>query len=115
MRRLGHIIAALAFSGAAVYLIDKYYLAIPYLVIVLGVLEAVFSSSLPDIIEPGGSSDHRGGAHSWRVLIAVLMVCGVGLWLMPSDILRYHAVLFLPLGYASHLLADAISPSGLPW
>ena len=115
MRRLGHVLAALALSAVAIYAIDKYYLALPDFAIVAGALEAVFASALPDIIEPGGRSDHRGGAHSWRVLIAVLLICAVGLFLMPQSVWRYHAIFFLPFGYATHLLADALSPASLPW
>jgi membrane-bound metal-dependent hydrolase YbcI (DUF457 family) len=80
----------------------------------LGVLESVLASALPDIAEPGRGSDHRRGFHSWRVLAACVLTCAVGLYMMPQDTVRWHALFFIPWGYATHLLADALTPAGLP-
>jgi len=115
MRRLGHILAALILTYVAARVVNQYYLELTDLVFAAGIVEAVLSSALPDMIEPGKSSDHRGGAHSWRALIAVLLICGVGLLLMPLSLLQYHAAFFLPFGYATHLLTDALTPASLPW
>lgn len=115
MHRTGHILAALVLASAAAYAIERYYLALPGLLLAVGIAEAVFSSAIPDVVEPGGSVDHRRGAHSWRALLAVLIISGVGLWLLPASPWRYHPLFFLPFGYATHLLADALSPAGLPW
>ena len=115
MNRRGHVIFTLLFTAVAIYAIDGYILALPYAIMGLGIAEAVFVSALPDIFEPGGRSDHRGGFHSWRALAACLLICAIGLYMMPGNLLHYHALFFAPWGFAMHLLADALSPSGLPF
>jgi membrane-bound metal-dependent hydrolase YbcI (DUF457 family) len=103
------------FTAIAIYIIDRTYLDLSMAAMALGVAEAIIVSALPDKAEPGRSSDHRGGFHSWRVLVACLAICGLGLYLMPVDLMRYHAIFFLPWGYATHLMADALTPAGLPF
>lgn len=114
MRRRGHVLVAVVLTLGAWWAIDQWYLALDYRLLFLGLGEAVLASALPDFIEPGRSSDHRGGFHSWRALVASLILAAMGLYLMPRDPLLYHPAFFLPWGYAAHLLADALSPSGLP-
>jgi membrane-bound metal-dependent hydrolase YbcI (DUF457 family) len=115
MNRRGHVVFTFLFSAAAVYVLDGYYLALPYTIMALGIAEAVFVSALPDAFEPGGRSDHRGGFHSWRALAACLLICAIGIYMMTGSLWQYHALFFVPWGYATHLLADALSPSGLPF
>ncbi|MFH0815757.1 MAG: hypothetical protein V1934_02935 [Methanobacteriota archaeon] len=115
MNRRGHVLFTLILTAAAIYALDRYYIDLPYAIMALGVGEAVFLSALPDILEPGGRSDHRGGFHSWRALAACLIISGIGLYLMPDDLWRHHAVLFVPWGFATHLMADALTPAGLPY
>ncbi len=115
MKRRGHITFTLLFTAIAIYAIDRMYFDLPSLIVALGVGEAILASAIPDILEPGGSTSHRKGSHSWRVLGASLIVCGVGLYLLPQDVAYWHAIFFLPWGYATHLLADALTPAGLPF
>ena len=115
MNRRGHIIFTLIFTSVAIYAIDRYILTLPYAIMGLGTAEAVLASALPDIFEPGGRSDHRGGFHSWRALAACLLICAIGLYMTQSNLWYFHALFFMPWGFATHLLADALSPSGLPF
>jgi len=115
MNRRGHIIFTFLFTAVAIYAIDTYLLALPYTIMGLGLAEAVLASALPDIFEPGGRSDHRGGFHSWRALAACLLVCAIGIFMMPGNMWYFHAVLFVPWGFATHLMADALTPAGLPF
>jgi membrane-bound metal-dependent hydrolase YbcI (DUF457 family) len=115
MKRRGHITFTLLLTAIAIYAVDRIYLDLSMAVMALGVAEAIVVSALPDKAEPGRSCDHRGGFHSWRALLACLAICGLGLYLMPTDPIRYHALFFLPWGYATHLMADALTPAGLPF
>jgi len=112
---MGHVIFTFIFTAAAIYAIDRYYLPLPYIIMGMGMSEAILASALPDIFEPGGRSDHRGGFHSWRALLACGILCGVGLYLMPGNLPYYHLLFFVPWGFATHLLADAMTPAGLPF
>lgn len=115
MNRKGHIAFALLFTAIAVYALNRYYVGLPRAIMALGLAEAILISVLPDSFEPGGRSAHRKGFHSWRALSACLLICGIGLYMMPSDLWCYHALFFVPWGYATHLLADALTPAGLPF
>jgi membrane-bound metal-dependent hydrolase YbcI (DUF457 family) len=115
MNRRGHVIFTFIFTAIAIYALDNYYLSLPYAIMGLGMAESILASALPDIFEPGGSRDHRGGFHSWRALAACLLICAIGIYMMPGNLWHYHALFFVPWGFATHLLADALSPSGLPF
>ena len=81
---------------------------------------AVFVGSLvPDILEPPTSYRHRRLFHSVRVLFVViilfaasaLVAFGVAFF---SDFSAFYIVSCFFLGYMFHLLADSVTPMGLP-
>jgi membrane-bound metal-dependent hydrolase YbcI (DUF457 family) len=115
MNRKGHISFTLLFTAIAIYAMNKFYVHLPLAIMALGLAEAILISALPDSFEPGGRSDHRKGFHSWRSLAACLLLCGIGLYLMPVNLWYYHALFFVAWGYATHLMADALTPAGLPF
>ena len=76
-------------------------------------------SLLPDILEPPSTARHRGIFHGRRVLLVTL----AGFILTAAAVMGNPATPRLPLiftcsafllGYAAHLLADSLTPSGLP-
>jgi membrane-bound metal-dependent hydrolase YbcI (DUF457 family) len=115
MKRRGHVVFAAVTTLAAIYILDRFVLDLPAAIVALGLAEAIASSALPDMFEPGGNTSHRRGAHSWRAMAATLLICAIGAYMMPQDVLRFHALFFLPWGYATHLMADALTPAGLPY
>lgn len=117
MRRGVHLaIGLLAFCSYA-YL-GHFLQDIPRGALVFGLLAALASSILPDLLEPPTNSRHRRFFHSKTVLKgAGAVFCGTtALWLLPE--LPQKTVPFvlsaLALGYLLHLAADSITPRGLP-
>lgn len=84
-----------------------------------GIVGAAAGSVLPDNLEPGTSIRHRGICHSRGVLtvVSVIFLGSAAISLVPFSvphpILVYLASCFF-LGYAFHLLADSLTPMGLP-
>jgi membrane-bound metal-dependent hydrolase YbcI (DUF457 family) len=76
----------------------------------------VACAALPDIIEPALSPNHRSVAHSIVILLlVVLFVC----WYCGDENGERHefakiATAAAAAGYATHLVADACTPKGLP-
>jgi len=71
------------------------------------------SAALPDLLEPAVSPNHRAGFHSWLAL----GVLGVSSAAIAKSELSEEAklgILSFAGGYSSHLIADAMTPKGLP-
>ncbi|MBI5001356.1 MAG: metal-dependent hydrolase [Euryarchaeota archaeon] len=115
MRRRSHALFAIALALGSAYAIDHYVANLEYYIYGLAMLEALIASSLPDIFEPAWTNKHRGGFHSRRALVAALVMCALGVYLLLNYTPIYsHVTLFVSLGYASHLMLDALTPAGLP-
>lgn len=118
MRKQTHlVIGALAFLA---YTYPLYlFLGLPSGTILIGFFAMAFGSVMPDVLEPARSWSHRGVGHSRRAmkgateLFAVTAVLGLFQVFDPSFSLSYLASAFF-LGYAVHLLADSVTPAGLP-
>ena len=115
MRRRSHALFAVVLALGSAYAIDHYLVNLEYYIYGLAILEALLASALPDIFEPAWTNKHRGGFHSWRAFMAALFICALGIYLLMNYAPIYsHAAFFAPLGYASHLMLDALTPAGLP-
>jgi len=84
-----------------------------------GLAAVVIGSITPDIIEPATNYRHRGIFHSYRALFAVIFLFGGAALVAPgvaffSDLSAFYLASCFFLGYLSHLLADSITPMGLP-
>jgi membrane-bound metal-dependent hydrolase YbcI (DUF457 family) len=118
MRRSTHLLlGGLAFFA---YTYPIYILLnLPSGTILVGFFAVLFGSVMPDVLEPARTWVHRGLGHSRRAmkgaaeLFAVTAVLGLFQFLDPSLSLCYIASGFF-LGYAVHLLADSVTPAGLP-
>ena len=84
-----------------------------------GVIAVVAGSLVPDILEPATSYRHRRLFHSVRALFVVsilfaasaLVALGIAFF---SDFSAFYIVSCFFLGYMFHLLADSVTPMGLP-
>jgi len=118
MRKQVHLFIGIVFFLGYAYCINLVQSLTPTLFLV-GLIGTLIGSMMPDIFEPAKTSRHRGLFHSRPVLTltGVLFLVGafVSLFLSgPSgSIVIYAASCFL-VGYASHLLADSLTPAGLP-
>jgi membrane-bound metal-dependent hydrolase YbcI (DUF457 family) len=118
MRRQVHLaIGAIAFLAYTypVYLLLK----IPTNTMLMGFFAALFGSVMPDVLEPPTDWTHRGLGHSRRAMkfsawvFAVTALAGLFSFFIRDLSLSYIISGFF-LGYAVHLLADAMTPAGLP-
>ncbi len=118
MRRSTHLcIGSLAFLAYSypLYLL----LSLPPGTVLLGFFAALFGSVMPDVLEPARTWSHRGLAHSRKALtgaaelFAVTAFLGLFMYLDGSLSLSYVVSGFF-LEYAFHLLADSLTPAGLP-
>jgi membrane-bound metal-dependent hydrolase YbcI (DUF457 family) len=94
-------------------------LKIPTGTILMGFFAVLFGSVMPDVLEPPGNWLHRGLGHSRRALkfsgevFVISALIGLFSFFIPDLALSYVVSGFF-LGYGVHLLADAITPAGLP-
>lgn len=78
-----------------------------------------FGSVMPDVLEPARTGSHRGLGHSRRAMkfsaeiFAISALIGLFSLCIPDLAMSYVVSGFF-LGYAVHLLADSITPAGLP-
>jgi membrane-bound metal-dependent hydrolase YbcI (DUF457 family) len=71
------------------------------------------AASLPDLLEPAFSPNHRGFFHS--LTAAALVAYGIsGRHTQRLGVLGKMVLWVLGLGYLSHLAADATTPKSLP-
>lgn len=78
-----------------------------------GFLFAFLGSILPDIIEPPTSAWHRGTFHSWDILKKVSLIFLI--FTLIGLLLHFFLVVScFCLGYGLHLIADSLTPAGLP-
>lgn len=118
MNRKGHLVLGLLLFPALIG-IAGLFPRINTFLLISGAGAVAAGSIFPDIIEPPTSKRHRGIFHSRRALGGVL----AGLALTMTAVVNLPAPSRLPLlfacsafffGYATHLLADSLTPSGLP-
>jgi membrane-bound metal-dependent hydrolase YbcI (DUF457 family) len=118
MRRQTHLVlGVLAFIA---YTYPLYlFLILPSNTMLMGFFAALFGSVMPDVLEPARTRSHRGLGHSRRAmkgaaeLFAVTAFLGIFQNIDPTLSLSYIISGFF-LGYAVHLLADSVTPAGLP-
>jgi len=84
-----------------------------------GLMAVAIGSVIPDRIEPATSCRHRGFFHSVGALVAMVFLFGsTALVALAAALFSkfppvYPASCFF-LGYLLHLLADSVTPMGLP-
>jgi membrane-bound metal-dependent hydrolase YbcI (DUF457 family) len=108
------ILAFLAYNLPLYFIADK----IPN-GFIFGLLAVAVGSITPDILEPATSWKHRGHCHSKRALKYVFIIGAITALLgYISIISTYFPIIYVIsgffLGYLFHLLADSITPMGLP-
>ena len=86
---------------------------------ILGIIAVVTGSLIPDILEPATSYRHRGLFHSVMAFIASVFLFGSTALIAVaiaffSDFSAFYIASCFFLGYMFHLLADAMTPMGLP-
>lgn len=118
MRRQAHlVIGAMAFFA---YTYPLYLLLeMPAEAMFTGFIAALLGSVMPDTLEPARTWSHRGLCHGRRAmrfaasLFAFSAVLGLFRFIIPGLSLSYILSGFF-LGYSLHLLADAMTPAGIP-
>jgi membrane-bound metal-dependent hydrolase YbcI (DUF457 family) len=117
-RRCHILIGLLAFAGYS-WFID--HTAGPArLPLVYGIAAVTIGSLLPDLIEPATSANHRGLFHSRGILYAMVFMVGATALIITGiirdfpDMTGIYPASYLFLGYTFHLLADSLTPRGLP-
>lgn len=86
---------------------------------IFGVFVVALGSVLPDKLEPANNRNHRGICHSHGALSLItifFILCALitsSSSTFPNLTLIYFASCFF-LGYLFHLLADSLTPAGLP-
>ena len=118
MRRQTHfVMGAMAFLA---YTYPLYLLLhLPSDTMLLGFFAALFGSVMPDVLEPPRNWTHRGLGHSRRAmrftgwLFVFTAILGFFQIYNQGLHVSYLASGFF-LGYATHLLADSMTPAGLP-
>ncbi|HTY52715.1 MAG TPA: metal-dependent hydrolase [Methanomicrobiales archaeon] len=118
MRRQTHLIlGALGFIAYTYPL--HLVLSLPPETMLVGFFAALFGSVMPDVLEPARDWTHRGLCHSRRAMRFVAYgfvftaVMGLFEGYFTDLYLAYPASAFF-LGYGVHLLADSLTPAGLP-
>ncbi len=118
MRRRTHlVIGGLAFLAYAC--LPTLLLEIPAEILLAGLFLALLGSAAPDILEPARHGNHRGTCHSRAarrssaLAFAITAVLGMFQLFVPLLALSFLLSGFL-LGYTLHLLADGLTPAGLP-
>jgi inner membrane protein len=118
MRRQTHLLLGAVAFGAYTYTLSL-LLPLSSGTMFLGFFAALSGSVMPDVLEPPRDRTHRGFCHSRRAmrgaaeLFAVTAILGLFRISDPSFSLSFFASGFF-LGYAVHLLADSVTPAGLP-
>ena len=118
MRREWH----LAIGGIA-FLFYQYFIEIintttnyPWL---FGLFVAALGSAVPDIVEPASGWRHRGFCHGKGTLNLMILLFSISALIALSsspfpDLLFIYLASCFFLGYMFHLLADSLTPMGLP-
>jgi membrane-bound metal-dependent hydrolase YbcI (DUF457 family) len=86
---------------------------------IFGFFVAALGSTVPDLLEPASGWRHRGLCHSRGALNLMILLFSISAVIalisspFPDLFCIYLASCFF-LGYAFHLLADSLTPLGLP-
>jgi membrane-bound metal-dependent hydrolase YbcI (DUF457 family) len=84
-----------------------------------GIIVALVGSTIPDFFEPATHWGHRGICHSKGAIIFIGVLFTISALIVlisqpfPNLVWIYFASCFF-LGYGFHLLADSLTPMGLP-
>lgn len=110
-----HVLLA-ASTAAAAYLVHARVSRTPvsWQGLLLSALLGAMGGSLPDLAEPALHPGHRAFFHS--ITAAALLMYGCQ-WLWCNRAAtpdQKCAAIFGALGYATHLIADGLTPKGLP-
>jgi len=84
-----------------------------------GIIMVVIGSLLPDVLEPATSYHHRRLFHSQRAFkTSVFLFGSTVLFAVVTALFSEFSAFYLAscffLGYTFHLLADSVTPMGLP-
>jgi membrane-bound metal-dependent hydrolase YbcI (DUF457 family) len=116
MRRTTHLILGGIVFTAYAWLIH-HLVEIPGEILLAGFLAALLGSVAPDVLEPARHGGHRSLCHSRRAMRLTggvfLLSAALGAFQPVIPALSFLLSGFL-LGYALHLLADGMTPAGLP-
>jgi preprotein translocase subunit Sss1 len=110
MNRQVHIGIGLFVTGLISFLIDGFRFGPSFGYAFLG---GIIGSLLPDRIEPPTHYNHRDFFHSvklMRILLVTMLVCFPISFFISWVWLIFYGI----VGYEMHLLADGITPMGLP-
>ena len=118
MRSRTHILIGFVAFIAYSYLISimNKSASVPWL---YGLVAVVTGSIIPDILEPATNSRHRSTCHSKRALNIVVFLFGITAFVTVISLFFLHfSIIYVAscffLGYVFHLLADSVTPAGLP-
>lgn len=112
MNRRWHLITCtIAFAGYAILVNSIVKISLQN--IVISFILALIGVILPDILEPPTDPRHRGSFHSKEAFKWVGMILLITALIGLLSYQFYMASGFF-LGYFVHLLADSITPAGLP-
>jgi membrane-bound metal-dependent hydrolase YbcI (DUF457 family) len=86
---------------------------------VYGLIVVIVGSIIPDILEPATNRRHRRICHSVGALMSMVLLFGItALIAIIISFLSNFSIFYIAscffLGYLFHLLADSITPAGLP-
>ena len=110
-RRWHLIICTFAFAGYAILVNSLVKISLENIAIAF--ILALIGAILPDILEPPTGPRHRGSFHSTEALKWVVIILLITALIGLLSYQFYIASGFF-LGYFVHLLADSITPAGLP-
>jgi len=101
--------------GYLIHIINK-SAVVPW---IFGLVAVVVGSVMPDILEPAITRRHRGMCHSRGALILMVFLFGVTalttiVSLFFAHLPEFYSASCFFLGYLFHLLADSLTPAGLP-
>jgi membrane-bound metal-dependent hydrolase YbcI (DUF457 family) len=111
MFKKGHFVVSVVFSIVFYLILDNYHF-LPNFIYTIPLFAC---AGLPDIFEPATSPQHRQFFHSKKVLKFLFS------YVTPYSLLagafidvKYYLIFFGAVGYELHLLADFVTPKGLP-
>jgi len=108
----GVLVSFILFS----YLVSKGLILSP-VILPIALASSILGAVLPDLIEPPRNRRHRKFFHSLLFLALLLMLLkNTYMGLLTGGLADEAAfgLFFAGAGYASHLVLDALTPSGLP-
>lgn len=104
MNRRRHFVGGFAISILAIITLNLKGMIFSQFSVLIMLLIGTYASRVPDILEPPKSRHHRKFFHSYAVLILLSAFSIYSIAVIPSNGILF--VLFIMLGYLSHLILD---------